>query len=60
MCVNSQDGSLLKRFELAAGRIASDVACVTDGKFLSSDYGDGAIVPLIGSAEPAKVSRQEH
>ncbi len=46
-------GSVLRRFELSDRLAPSDVACVHDQKFLSLDYGDGKIVPLIGSAEPA-------
>jgi hypothetical protein len=57
--VNPEDGSLLRRFELAVGRKASDVACIHEGKFLSLDCGDGKVVPLIGSAEPANVSQQK-
>jgi hypothetical protein len=49
---SGEDGSLVRRFELTDGRWASDVACVHDGKFLSIDYSDGRVVPLIGSPEP--------
>jgi hypothetical protein len=51
--VSPEDGAVLRRLELSDGRTASDVACVHDGKFLSIDYGDGKVVPLIGSAESA-------
>ena len=55
--VNREDGSLLRRFELTAGR-ASQVACIHEGKFLSLDHRDGKIVPLLGSPEPANVGQQ--
>lgn len=55
--VNPEDGSLLRRFELTAGR-ASDVACIHSGKFLSLDYRDGKVVPLHGSAEPANAAQE--
>jgi hypothetical protein len=47
------DGAVLRRFDLSDGHSAQDVACVHDEEFLSLDYGDGKIVPLIGSPEPA-------
>jgi len=57
--INSDDGSILRRFELPHGRWGSDVACVHGGKFLSIDYADGKVVPLIGSAEPATVDQRK-
>jgi hypothetical protein len=57
--VNPEDGSLLRRFELTAGRAASDVACIHEENFLSLDYRDGKVVPLLGSAEPANVPQQK-
>jgi hypothetical protein len=56
--VNPEDGSLLRRFELTAGR-ASQVACIHEGKFLSPDHRDGKVVPLLGSPEPANVGQQK-
>jgi hypothetical protein len=56
--LNPEDGSTLRRFELTGGRPASDVACIHEGKFLSLDYGDGEVVPLLGSAEPANLGQQ--
>lgn len=56
--VNPEDGSLLRRFELTAGR-ASEVACIHEGKFLSLDHRDGKVVPLLGSAEPANLGQQK-
>ena len=50
--VSPGDGGLLRRFELSDNRTAFDVACVHDRKFLSIDYGDGKVVPLVGTAEP--------
>jgi len=47
-----EDGAVLGRFELPDGRQGSEVACVHDGKFLSADFEDGKIIPLVGSAEP--------
>lgn len=57
--INTEDGSLMKRFELASDRMPSDVACIREGKFLSLDYGDSEIVPLLGSPEPANVGQQK-
>jgi hypothetical protein len=52
--VSPENGNVLRRFVLSDGKRAANVmACVHDGKFLSIDYGDGKVVPLIGSAEPA-------
>lgn len=46
-------GTILRRFELPDNMRAHNIACVHDEKFLSLDYRDGKIVPLVGSAEPA-------
>jgi hypothetical protein len=57
--VNPDDGTLLRQFELNdSHRPLSELACVHDGKFLSLDYRDGDIVPLIGSPEPEPNSVQ--
>ena len=56
--VSRDDGSLRGRFAVTEERMDPDsVACVNDGKFLSIDYADGKVVPLIGSPEPT-LSRQ--
>jgi hypothetical protein len=57
--VSPEDGAVLRRFELSDGRSAPDVACAHDGKFLSIDYRDGKVVPLIGSAEPSSAVDQK-
>jgi hypothetical protein len=57
--VSPEDGTALRQFALGDGRTASDVACIHDGKFLSIDYGDGKVVPLIGAAEPAATTDQQ-
>jgi hypothetical protein len=49
--ISAEDGILLRRFELD-DRTALGVACVHDRKFLSIDYRDGKVVPLVGTAEP--------
>ncbi len=54
-----EDGDVLRRFELADGRRPSQIACIHDQKFLSLDHGDGKIIPLIGSAEPANTADQQ-
>ena len=51
--VNPEDGTLLRRFDVGGEWTASNVACVHDGKFLSIDYGEGKVVPLVGSPELA-------
>ncbi len=53
------DGAVLRRLVLSDGRTPSDLACVHDGKLLSIDYGDGKVVPLIGSAELATSTDQQ-
>jgi hypothetical protein len=57
--VSQGDGTVLRRLALSDGRTASDIACVHDGKFLSMDYRDGKVVPLIGSAEAATSTDQQ-
>jgi hypothetical protein len=57
--VRREDGDALRRFELADGRRPSQIACIHDQKFLSLDYGDGKIIPLIGSAEPENTADQQ-
>lgn len=54
-----EDGNVLRRFELADGRRPSQIACIHDQKFLSLDYGDGKVMPLVGSAEPENPSDQQ-
>lgn len=49
------DGTILRRFELPGDIRAYDVACIHDQKFLSLDYRDSKIVPLVGSAGPARL-----
>jgi len=51
--IGAHDGAVMRRFELSDGRSASGVACVHDGKFLSFEHGEGKLIPLIGTAEPA-------
>lgn len=51
--VAPSSGNVIKRFVLSDGRSADAVACVHDGKFLSIDYSDGKVVPLVGSPELA-------
>jgi len=51
--LNPQDGTVLRRFKLEDGRSGSGVDCVHDGKFLSFEHGEGKLVPLMGTAEPA-------
>ena len=58
--VSPEDGTVLRRIELGDGRRVSDaVACVHEGKFLSIDFSNGQVVPLIGTAEPASVTTQQ-
>jgi hypothetical protein len=58
--VSPEDGTVLRRIELGDGRGVSDaVACVHEGKFLSIDFRNGQVVPLVGTAEPASVTIQQ-
>lgn len=57
--VGREDGRVLRRFELSDRRTPSEIACIHDQKFLSLDYGDGKIIPMIGSAEPANAADQQ-
>jgi hypothetical protein len=51
--LNSQDGSIVKRFQVGNKESGADVACVHDRLFLSFEHEDGRLIPLIGDAEPA-------
>ncbi len=51
--LSAADGKVLRRFQLEKGNVASGVACVHDEKFLSFEHGDGKLIPLVGTAEPA-------
>lgn len=51
--ISAHDGTVMRRLQLSDGRTASEVACVHDGKFLSFEHGEGKLIPLIGTAEPA-------
>jgi hypothetical protein len=57
--IRREDGDVLRRFELADRRRPSQIACIHDQKFLSLDHGEGKIIPLIGSAEPANTADQQ-
>lgn len=57
--LSPEDGTVLRQLQLSDERRASEsVACVHEGKFLSIDYSDGKVVPLIGSAEPARATAE--
>lgn len=49
-----QDGSVQRIFTAGDEHDPAAVACVHDEKFLSLDYGDGKITPLVGRAEPSR------
>jgi len=57
--VRREDGDVLRRFELDDKRRPSQIACIHDQKFLSLDHGDGKIIPLIGSPEPAAQQKRD-
>jgi hypothetical protein len=50
--ISEQDGVVLRRFRIEA-KSPYNVACVRKGSFLSFDFGDGKLVPVTGTAEPA-------
>lgn len=56
--LNSQDGTVLRRFQMGNNESSAAVACVHDGKFLSFEHTEGKLVPLIGTPEPAAVPDQ--
>jgi len=56
--LNAQDGAVIRRFALPDGP-GSPVACVHDGKFLSFEHGEGKLVPLIGTADPAASAKKQ-
>jgi hypothetical protein len=58
--IGAHDGTVMRRFILSDGRPASGVACVHDGKFLSFEHGDGKLIPLIGTAEPAVSAEKQN
>jgi hypothetical protein len=49
-------GTLMRTYVLGGGVTADALACVIDGRFLSIDYGEGGVVPIVGSAEPASAA----
>jgi hypothetical protein len=51
--LNTQEGTVLRRFQVDNSESGADVACVHDGRFLSFEHNDGKLVPLVGAAEPA-------
>jgi hypothetical protein len=51
--VQLEDGAVQRVFTMDDGRDAASVACIHEGKFLSLDYSDGKITPVIGRAEPS-------
>lgn len=51
--LSTQEGTVLRRFQVGNNASGADVACVHDGKYLSFEHSDGKLVPLIGTAEPA-------
>jgi hypothetical protein len=52
--IRPQDGTVQRIFTMDDERDAAAVACVHDGKFLSLDYADGKVTPLVGTAEPSR------
>ena len=51
--LNKQTGVVLRRFQIGDNESGADVACVHEGKFLSFEQIQGALVRLVGTAEPA-------
>ena len=49
--LDSQVGTIIRRFRVGDNESGADVACVHDGNFLSFKHGDGKLVPLVGVAE---------
>jgi hypothetical protein len=54
--IDPVEGALMRTYVVGGGVTADALACVIDGKFLSIDYGEGGVVPIIGSAEPASAA----
>ena len=52
--LRSQDGSVQRIFTVDDEHDPAAVACIHEGKFLSLDYADGKITPLVGTAEPSR------
>jgi hypothetical protein len=55
--ISPEDGTSLRRFAWGY-RATLGVACVHDRKFLSIDYADGKMVPLVGSVTPEPAADQ--
>lgn len=49
--LSSQDGSVLRRFQVGKNESGAAVACVNDGKFISFREVEGRLVPLSGIPE---------
>jgi|GEM_PF-6299890 len=50
--LSSEDGTVIKRFEVVNDESGADIACIHDGKFLSFEHGSGTLIPLVGTPEP--------
>src|ERR1700685_429714 len=50
--LSSEDGAVIRRFEVVNDESGADIACIHDGKFLSFEHGSGTLIPLVGTPEP--------
>lgn len=56
---SSLDGSVMRRFQVGDDESGADIACVHEGKFLSFQHGTGALIPLVGTAEPMPLAEKQ-
>ena len=51
--LNPQDGTVLRQLRVGKDESAFEVACVHDKRFLMFHHGEGQLIPLVGTAQPA-------
>lgn len=51
--LDAQDGAVLRQLQVAGDESAYELACVHDKKFFLFHHGEGQLIPLVGTAQPA-------
>jgi len=51
--LDALDGAVLRQFQVGGDESAYELACVHDKKFLLFHHGEGQLIPLVGTAQPA-------
>jgi hypothetical protein len=50
--LNPKSGAVVRRFRMEEDTNGAEAACVHEGKLLAFEYGEGALIPLVGTAAP--------